>query len=123
VNNASQNSSRGEEGYDRLCLVRPVIDIVMKQCLQNYLPREESSIDEAMVVYKGKLSFKQYLFGVKVWVRADPNNGYANEFDIYTGKNAESAVADDGGLGARVVKKLSEQLRGKNHHVYMDIFF
>jgi len=58
---------------------------------------------------------------VKVWVRADPNNGYVNEFEVYTGKSEQSS--GEGGLGERVVKKLCERLHGKNHHVYVDNFF
>jgi hypothetical protein len=45
-----------------------------------------------MIAFKGRLSFKQYLpakptkFGIKVWERASPQNGYCHEFQIYTGK-------------------------------------
>jgi hypothetical protein len=128
VNDTTTNPPRGEAGHDRLALVRPTIDQVNRNCLENYLPSKEASIDEAMIAYRGRLSFKQYLpakptkFGVKVWVRADPNNGYVNQFDIYTGRDAK-AVAHEDGLGARVVKHLCQPLHGKNHHVYMDNFF
>lgn len=128
VNDASQNPARGEEGHDRLCLIRPLIEEIGKLCVENYLPSKESSIDEAMIAYKGRLSFKQYLpakptkFGVKVWVRADPNNGYVNEFDIYTGKSAQAVAADEGGLGARVVKKLRATSWSKPQRVYGQFF-
>lgn len=56
--------------------------------------------------------------GYKCWVRAD-QSGYVSEFQIYTGK-AESSEKQ---LGARVVKDLTRELVGKNHHVYFDNFF
>ena len=127
VHDARQNPARGTPGHDRLCLVRSVIDTVNNGCIGNYLPNKQVSVDEAMIAYKGRLSFKQYLpakptkFGVKVWVRADPSNGYVNEFDIYTGKSSQEPA--EGSLGERVVKKLRQRLYGKNHHVYMDNYF
>ena len=42
--------------------------------------------------YTGRLGFKQYVpmkptkRGLKVWMRADPHNGYVNEFQVYTGR-------------------------------------
>jgi len=128
VADVSNNPPRGQPDHDRLALIRPILDKIRQNCLQNYYPHKETSIDEAMIAYRGRLSFKQYLpakptkYGVKVWVRADPKNGYVNDFDIYTGKDATIA-SDEGGLGERVVKKLCSQLEGRNHHVYVDNFF
>ena len=47
---------RGEDGYQRLQKVQPVIDSVRTQCLKVYEPRRENSIDEAMIPFKGKLN-------------------------------------------------------------------
>jgi len=73
------------------------------------MPSKESFVDEAMIAYNGRPSFKQYLpakpkFGGKVWVRADPNNGYVNTFNVYTG-TSEQTMSGEGGLRERVVKK------------------
>ena len=56
--------------------------------------------------------------GIKVWVLGDSTNGYFSRFDVYTGKG-EGRV----GLGAHVVKKLTEDLKHKNHHVFFDNYF
>ena len=42
-------------------------------------------------------------YGIKVWVRADPYNGYVNDFQVYTGKVENRAE----GLSTRVVKDLA----------------
>jgi len=67
---------------------------------------------------------KQYLpakpikRGYKCWVRADESS-YVCEFQVYTGKMQNSEKQ----LGARIVKDLTRELVGKNHHVYFDNFF
>ena len=87
----------------------------------------KKSIDEGMIAFKGRLSFKQYLpakptkFGIKVWERASPQNGFCHEFQIYTGK--VEGVRTEEGLGSRVIKDLSRHLVGKNHVIHMDNFF
>ena len=84
----------GQEGYDRLAKVRPVIESIRKQFLADCLPYKENAVDEAMIPFKGRSSLKQYLplkpvkHGVKVWVRADSTNGYICDFSVYTGKES-----------------------------------
>ena len=126
-NDTSANPPRRQPGHDRLCHVRPVIDVLSQTCLNNYNPPREQTVDEGMIAYKGRLSFKQYLpakptkFGIKVWERASPKNGYVHEFQIYTG--SKDGRQPEQGLGARVVKDLTDKLKGKKHHIYMDNFF
>lgn len=128
VNDTSQNPPRRQPGHDKLCHIRPVLAAVNDACLNNYRPHREQSVDEGMIAFKGRLSFKQYLpakptkFGIKVWERADPHNGYVHEFQIYTGKS-DTAGAREEGLGTRVVKDLTRKIIGKKHVVYMDNFF
>ncbi len=115
----------GSPGYDRLRKVRPILDCIAERFLNLYNPNCQCSIDEAMIPYKGRSSMKQYLplkptkRGFKVWVRADSLNGYVSEFQVYIGKQGN---AEDG-LGARVVKDLTNKLHNKYHHVYCDNFF
>lgn len=91
MKDTSNNLPRGQPGHDKLCHIRPVLDTLTTTCLDNYRPHNEQSIDEGMIAFKGRLSFKQYLpakptkFGIKVWERAFPHNGYVHEFQVYTG--------------------------------------
>ncbi|XP_023930459.1 piggyBac transposable element-derived protein 4-like [Lingula anatina] len=142
---------RGEPGHDRLLHVRPILDILNQKCLQNYNPHQNTSVDEGMIAFRGRLGFRQYLpakptkYGIKVWVRADPENGYLNEFQkqdydvpseckfiiiiyyffflqIYTGRQGNRGQPEIG-LGARVVLDLCENISGVNHIVNMDNYF
>lgn len=79
-----------------------------------------------MIAFTGRLGFKQYVplkptkRGIKVWMRADPHNGYVNDFQVYTGRVANQT---EEGLGERVVKDLTRDIWGQNHHVYCDNLF
>ena len=57
--------------------------------------------------------------GYKVWVRSDMY-GYVCEFQIYTGKIANVTEKN---LGERVIKNLSQTLKNKNYHIYLDNYF
>ena len=95
--------------------------------LENYTPHKESSIDEAMIAFCGTLTCRQYMpakpaqYGIKVWMRADSHNGYANEFEVYVGRPA--GQKHEVCLGKKVILKLTEKLVGKNNHTYFDRFF
>ena len=90
-----------------------------------YEPSKNVAIDEAMIKFQGRSSLKQYMPkkpikpGIQVWVLGDSSNGYFSRFDIYTGRREDREV----GLGAYVVKKLTEDLKDKYHHVFFDNFF
>ena len=79
-----------------------------------------------MVAYTGRVSIKEYLplkptkRGIQIWARADLHNGFLNDFQVYTGK-ANNTV--ETGLGERVVKDLTRDIWGENHHVYCDNYF
>ena len=115
----------GSDGYDRLGKVRPVLEYLSGQCIALYNPNRDCSIDEAMIAFKGQSSMKQYIpkkpikRGFKVWTRADSKNGFVSEFQVYTGKKKGAET----GLGTRVVKDLTRNIVGKNHHIYCDNFF
>ena len=116
---------RGQEGYDRLGKVRPVLNSVQKSFLTNYNPHKQNSMDEAMEPFTGQSSLKQYVplkpvrRGFKIWVRADSINGYICDFSVYTGKEG----APEKELGAKVVKKLAQPLTGGHYHVFFDNYF
>lgn len=126
VADTSQNPPRRQPGHDKLAHIRPIMDILLNKTKTEYSSHMEASVDEAMVAYTGRLGFKQHIplkptkRGIKVWMRADPNNGYFNDFQVYTGK--EGNVAEKG-LGERVVRDLTREIWGKYHHIYCDNYF
>ena len=102
-------------------------------------PIEHSQFDEAMVKFKGRLKFLQYMplkpvkRGIKIWCRCDSSNGYLCQMNVYVGKdktqppargrrrrrhveNQQQPPADrqEEGLVTRVVRLLTRKLVGKN---------
>ena len=126
-NDSSLEVARGTPGHDRLFKVRPVIDYVRTKCENNFSPTKNLSVDEGMVAFKGRLSFRQYMpvkptrYGIKVWMAADSSNGYVLNFDVYLGKDEGHRRIH--GLGYDVVTKMITPFMNKNHHVYFDNFF
>ena len=51
--------------------------------------------------------------------REDSKNVFVSEFQVYFGKKKEA----ENRLRARVVKDLTRNIVGKNHHIYCDSFF
>ena len=52
---------RGQPDYDKLFKVRKLLDIVSAQFDSQYNTHGELTIDEAMIKFKGRLGFKQYI--------------------------------------------------------------
>nr|CAI5843713.1 unnamed protein product [Callosobruchus analis] len=52
---------RGNDRFDRLYKVRPLVDILNERFSSLYAPYRELSIDESMVAFKGRTTLKQYM--------------------------------------------------------------
>nr|CAH7736850.1 unnamed protein product [Callosobruchus chinensis] len=91
-----------------------------------YYPEKEPSIDESMVLWRGRLMFRQYIqgkrhkYGVKLYVLAEPI-GMVQKILVYGG----SADPDVGGKKhtEKVVHSLMEEKKGAGHSLYMDNFY
>lgn len=124
LNDNSQMPARGDDTYDKLYKVRPLLTTLSDTFLSVYEPTEHQAVDESMIKFKGRCSFVQYMpnkpikRGYKVWVRAD-STGFVCQFQIYTGK--VDTVSQN--LGGRVVMDLTNTLQGKFHRIYFDNFF
>ena len=107
VNDRSTMPAKDSQNFDKLYLIRPLLSRVNNLCLKNYSPHREFSIDEAMIKFRGRLGFRQYMpakptkYGIKVWVRADSHNSYVNEFDVYVGRPQGNRPKV--GLGRKVI--------------------
>ena len=117
----------GEPGYDRLFKVRGLLDIVTPLFEAEYNLHEQVTIDEAMIPFKGRLSFKQYMkdkpvkWGIKVFTLSDATNGYVYRIQIYTGKNMEDT--SDVGLCSKVVLDLMAGLEDSGFELYTDNYY
>ena len=125
----NDNFQRPKDNKDKLYKLRPLILALNTNYVKLYSASKHQSIDESMILFKGRSSIKQYnpmkpiKRGYKLWMRAD-TDGYITKFDIYQGKNSEVNTEEDRfGLGEKVVINMCRELYGKNHKVYFDNYF
>jgi len=106
INDNSKTPKQGDKYFNKLYKIRPIVEKVNTEFMQQCASSTSQSIDEAMVIFKGRSSIKQYMplkpikRGFKVWVRSDSTVGYMYQIDIYTGKSDDGQTA--AGLGGSV---------------------
>ncbi|XP_030195004.1 piggyBac transposable element-derived protein 4-like [Gadus morhua] len=76
---------------DKMWKMRWFLDCLLAQFQALYEVDGNVSVDESMIKFKGRLSFRQYLpmkptkWGIKVWVMAESATGYVTNFQVYAG--------------------------------------
>ena len=92
---------------DQLRKIRPLYDHIKERCLDLYQPLQHLSVEERMVKSKARFHFVQNMKDkpVKWGVIAD-TSGNSVDFDLYTGKSAESS--ERGQAACDVVLKLAQ---------------
>lgn len=84
------------------------------------------AIDEAMIKWTGRLSFKKYLppkptkRGIKIWMRCDSVNAFLIDFEIYLRKRNTSIRT---WIGNEVVTRLTRDITVIHFRVYSDNYF
>lgn len=77
--------------YDALYKIRPFHDSFLHNCKATYTPHVNVAIDETMIAFRGRVSFRQYIknkpvkYGIKSYTLAESDTGYISDMTIYTG--------------------------------------
>ena len=61
LNDSTKAKRPGEDECDKLFKIRPLLDVVLANSNRLYIPHREVLIDEGMVLFKGRSSYKQYM--------------------------------------------------------------
>ena len=118
----------GGSQEDSLWKIRPVMSHLLQRYKKYFHPFRKLVIDESLLLYKGRLRFKQYIpskrhrFGVKLFVLCDCETGYILDIIVYIGKGTISQP-DPLGFSGSIVKKLLEDYLGKGHTLYTDNYY
>lgn len=115
---------------DRLYKLRPLIDTMNYQFKKIYNVTKEVSVDESVILFKGRSVLKQYnpmkpiKRGYKLWCMAD-QKGFISCFEVYQGKGDKSVTEEFStyGLGERVVLQLTKPYWGTWLKVYFDNYY
>ncbi|XP_017875115.1 piggyBac transposable element-derived protein 4-like [Ceratina calcarata] len=115
---------------DKLYKIRNVIDMLRKNFSKSFYPYQKLCIDESLLLYKGRLSFKQYIpskrsrFGIKSFILCDCRTGYIQDLIVYAGSSTmiNSQNKKIGKSGA-IVEALMAPYLGKGHTVFLDNWY
>ena len=122
----AKNPEPGEAvPQDRLHKIRPPVRFFNERMSKIFYPGRELSLDESMMLWRGRLVFRQYIknkrhkYGIKLYMLTDPN-GIILKFMVYTG-----SLDDCGGKGhtEKVVLHLLDGKLNVGHSLYMDNFY
>ncbi|KAK7110188.1 hypothetical protein V1264_014106 [Littorina saxatilis] len=145
-NDNSAMPDRNDPAYDRLFKVRPVLDHLFERFQAVYEPRQSVCVDESLLLWKGRLVFRQYnpakraRFGIKIYLCCESDGdlkgsgGYCYRFKVYAGKDdpinevtpvLEAVEANNPEMSAseRMVLFLMAPLLNKGYHVYTDNWY
>lgn len=109
----------------------PIVEHCNNKFAEIYIPKRDLSIDESLLLWKGRLSWVQCIrtksarFGIKSYELCEAQSGYLLKFIIYAGKSQDSGQAIHGftNVTSKVVLKLIEGYLQKGHCLYMDNYY
>lgn len=114
---------------DSLFKIRMMVDHFRHIFREVFEPFGELCIDESLLLFKGRLYFKQYIpskrhrFGIKLFVLVDCKTGYICDFIIYTGATTEAPIIGDLGKSGDIVAALMDRYLYKERQLYVDNWY
>ena len=114
----------------KLNKIWPMYKKIVDKCKNMYTPEKDVTIDESLMLYKGRVGWVQYIplkrarFGIKYFMLCESKSGYVWDFIIYTGK---TTVYDDAykhlPVSSKVVMTLMKPLLNKGYCLTIDNFY
>lgn len=105
--------------------VMPLLHLVLKNFEKTFTPGKDLSLDESLMLFRGRLSFRQYnkgkraRYGIKFY-ELTTKDGYILNVKKYAGKYVEET---SGSKTKAVVLKLMDPYLNRGHHLYMDNYY
>ncbi|KAE9542526.1 hypothetical protein AGLY_003387 [Aphis glycines] len=121
-----KNPEAGEEAPSRIYKVEKVLDYFNKRMHDVYQPCKNLSLDESMVLWRGRLLFRQYIknkrhkYGVKLYMLTE-NQGLVQQIMIYSGQG--TGVLPGISHTEYVVDKLMHNYYDKGYSLFMDNYY
>ena len=126
------NNSLGER-YKKTAKIAPLHDYLSEKFSVMYTSERDISMDESLLLWKGSLSWKQYIpnkrsrFGLKSFVLCEAKTGYVWKSVLYTGKELTEHL-DEAYNGyhyqaTKVVLRLVNNLLGKGYRLFIDNYY
>jgi hypothetical protein len=109
-----------DNSSERLFKIQPVLDYFLHKFRTIYRPKQQLSLDEGMIPWRGRLRFRTYnpakitKYGLLVRMVCESDTGYICNMEIYTGEGKK--------LEETVLSVLGPYL-GMWHHIYQDNYY
>ena len=114
------------DASDKLHKIKNILDAVLENIKNAFYPGQHLSIDESMILWRGRLAFRQYIsnkrhkYGIKLY-ELTTHDGFILNIIVYTGKG--TLVAEEATHTEAVVFELLKDYLDKGHIVYLDNFY
>ena len=115
---------------DKLYKIRELINKIKDRCGKVYSPEKSFSMDESLVLFKGRLSFKQYIrskrarFGIKLY-QLCTFNGILLDFMVYHGNLEPGLISLKNCplITERIPATVMQKYLNKGHHLFIDNYY
>ena len=100
-----------------------LLDHIRTKSQSAFHPGKEVAVDETMVGFRGRISFKQYCpkkptkYGLKFFVLPDSNTGYVYNFLLYTGSEVTSTLPLSPSQSGPVCHSTHARLAGQRSYI------
>ena len=117
------------DGATRRSKIQPYLDLIIAAFRQYFIPERAVAVDEAMITYRGRVSFRQYVrgkphpWGIKAYALAESASGYLYSLVIYYGRETQLLSRPDLNHTTRVVLTLIQPLVNQGYDLYTDRFY
>lgn len=121
--------NRSQMEGDKLAKIRIVLEDIREKFSSKFKPFRDLCIDESLVLWRGRLSFRQFMplkrhrFGMKLFTLCDVESGYILDFILYTGGGTDLNFDSELGYSGSVVKTMMMPYLDKGHNLYMDSWY
>ena len=108
--------------------IQPFLDLIIPLFQQCLTPGRNISIDEAMIAFRGRIFFRQYIrgkpepWGIKAYVLSESDTGYMYNLVIYYGRETQ-LICTEHNHTTNVVLTLMNPLAGLGYDLYTDRFY
>ena len=113
---------------DSLWKIRNIFDNLNTKFGNLFTPFQKLVIDESLILFKGRLRFKQYIpskrhrFGIKLFVICDCETGILLKVLVYTASDVD-IPHDPLGMSAAIIRELMRPYLNKGHLLYTDNWY
>ena len=114
-----------ENSNDPLRKIKIFLDLLIQKFANAYSPNEALSLDESLILFRGRLYFRTYMkgkkakYGIKLYELCSAQ-GYVLNIEIYKGyrENDENMTTIES-----LVMRLMQSYLNKGHHLFMDNYY